>query len=184
MKWNQSFPPFSQVTCLLKNIIVVRHLLRLQGIGKSMYIVDFPRDQILGNEIQWDILVPRRRNLLLHMKCFVTIFDQRKAVIPVKDDRIVDRCGADGLAIAINQSPLRLGINRVLASNTTRIYRGQKRADRNGPNPKYRFRPEQCASLPNKGRISTMESIFQLPRQGQSQPRPWYQTGDGGSKTA
>lgn len=149
-----------------------------------MDIVDFPRDQILGNEIQWDILVPRRRNLLLHMKCFVTIFDQRKAVIPVKDDRIVDRCGADGLAIAINQSPLRLGINRVLASNTTRIYRGQKRADRNGPNPKYRFRPEQCASLPNKGRISTMESIFQLPRQGQSQPRPWYQTGDGGSKTA
>ncbi len=183
MKWNKAFPTVSQVTCLLKNIIVVRHLLRLEGIGKPVYIVYFPWNQILSNEIQWDIFVPGCRNLLLHMKRFVTIFDQRKAVFSVKNDRVVDWSCAYWLAIAINQGTLRLGINRVFAGNTTRIHRSQKGTDQPGPNPKFRFRPKQCASFPCKGRILFPGSVAFLPCQGQSQPWRVTQKRAGGTHT-
>ena len=58
-------------------------------------VVNTPGNDIFTEEVEWDILVPRSADLLVHLQGLVTVLDQREVVVSVIDKMIVGRRGAD-----------------------------------------------------------------------------------------
>jgi len=106
MQRSQQLAPVSKVACPQENIIVIRHLLRLKRVGKSVDILDIPRHQIFRDEIQRSVFVPRSRNVLFHMKRFVPILHQSEPIFSVKDEIIVHRSRSDRFPVPVNQGAL------------------------------------------------------------------------------
>ena len=97
----------------VQEIVAVDGLQRLKLIVEAAHINDAPGHQVLAEEIERDILVPRRADLLVNLECLIAVLDEREMIVAVIDKVVIDRGGADLLVVAQDNRPRRIGSDDV-----------------------------------------------------------------------
>ena len=78
-------------------------------------VLDRPGKDVLAEEIDGEVLIPRGRDVLFHRQRLIAVGNDRELVLAVVNEVVIRRRGAEGLAIAKDHGAGRIGVDHVTA---------------------------------------------------------------------
>src|SRR5437870_9738103 len=111
----QAATAIAHILRFLEELPRIDHAPRFQVILKHPPVLDRPGKDVLAEEIDGEVLIPRGRDVLFHRQRLIAVGNDRELVLAVVNEVVIRRRGAEGLAIAKDHGAGRIGVDHVTA---------------------------------------------------------------------